>query len=164
MAINIMSAGAVDREFVLYRGASQSSSRLSLGAPRVSPHLCRSSPRAAPDAPEVAQGLPKPTQRLRVPPELSGADPGRVKCSQVRCLRTKTSRLEHSHRSRGFRRSHGNGGKKCGSEPQSTRAGGQDDGSYTNSLKLKVLLFARCFPPDGAQPWIPPDTPEMARW
>ena len=36
-----------------------------------------------------------------------------------------------------------NGGKKCGSEPQSTRAGGQDDGSYTNSLKLE--FGCRCY-------------------
>ena len=35
----------------------------------------------------------------------------------------------------GCHRSHGSGVKNCGSEPTSTRAGGQDDGSYTNSLK-----------------------------
>ena len=122
----------------------RSSSRVSQEAPRVSPDLSRSSPRTAPDAPEVAQGLPKATQRLRVPQELSGADPWRAKCSQVRCLRTKTSRLEHSH---GFRRSHRSrrsGGKKCGSEPQSTRPGGQDDGSLhklpQNSLKQYVKI------------------------
>ena len=49
--------------------------------------------------------------------------------------------LEHSggsRGSRGSRRSRWSGGKKCGSEPQSTRTGGQDDGSYTNSLKLDI--------------------------
>ena len=36
---------------------------------------------------------------------------------------------------RGCHGSHGSGVKNCCSEPTSTRAGGQDDGSYTNSLK-----------------------------
>ena len=30
----------------------------------------------------------------------------------------------------------GSGVRNCSSDPTSTRAGGQDDGSYTNSLKL----------------------------
>ena len=53
--------------------------------------------------------------------------------------------MEHgnrSHRSRGSHgrgRSNGSGGKKCGSEPQSTRAGGQDDGS---SHKLPQIIFS----------------------
>ena len=105
IVIKITSAGAIDREFVLDTGASQSSSRALQTLPEtpsVSSRLWRSSPRAAPDAPEVAQGLPKPTQRLRVPPELSGANPGRAKCSQVRCLRTKFNFLDHSHRKRGM--------------------------------------------------------------
>ena len=38
---------------------------------------------------------------------------------------------------RPIRRREGSGGKKGGSEPTSTRAGGQDDGSYTNCPKLK---------------------------
>ena len=37
---------------------------------------------------------------------------------------------------RGIRRS---GGRTRGSDPHPTRAGGQDDGSYTNSLKLEYV-------------------------
>ena len=33
------------------------------------------------------------------------------------------------------------GGSNCCSDPSPTRAGGQDDGSYTNSLKLPVASF-----------------------
>ena len=47
--------------------------------------------------------------------------------------------MEHGNRSHGSDRSYRSGGKKCGSEPQSTRAGGQDDGSYTNSFKLTLI-------------------------
>ena len=35
--------------------------------------------------------------------------------------------------------SSGSGGRDCGSDLPSTRAGGQDDGSYTNSLKWKSM-------------------------
>ena len=42
-------------------------------------------------------------------------------------------------------RSRGSGVKNCASEPTFTRAGGQDDGSYTNSFKLhnfqKISIF-----------------------
>ena len=43
----------------------------------------------------------------------------------------------------GCHRSPGSGVKNCGSEPTSTGARGQDDGSYTNSLKpLSIILAA----------------------
>ena len=42
---------------------------------------------------------------------------------------------EHSRGSRGSRGSPENGGSNCCSDPPTSRAGGQDDGSYTNSLK-----------------------------
>ena len=46
------------------------------------------------------------------------------------CVFARFARLSH-----GSRRS---GGMKCCSDPPSTRAGGQDDVSFTNSLKLGV--------------------------
>ena len=46
-----------------------------------------------------------------------------------------------SHGSHGSRGSRGSGVKNCGSDPHPTRAGGQDDGSYTNSLKLIFSLY-----------------------
>ena len=52
---------------------------------------------------------------------------------KVTTLSAKTTILEHS---RGFPGSRGNGVIYCGSDPPTSRAGGQDDGSYTNSLKL----------------------------
>ena len=44
--------------------------------------------------------------------------------------------LGHSRRSAGSAGWAGNGVSMCGSDPPTSRAGGQDDGSYTNSLKL----------------------------
>ena len=61
---------------------------------------------------------------------------------KVTILLAKTAILQHA---RGFRGSlefsgfRGNGGSNCGADPPNTRAGGQDDGSYTNSLKLSYL-------------------------
>ena len=53
--------------------------------------------------------------------------------SQVPRLRTKTSLLEFARRSRRFRR---NGPRTTVQAPRSTRAGDQDDVSFTNSLKI----------------------------
>ena len=57
---------------------------------------------------------------------------GEATSSQVLKITSNWSFLEHDGGGHGSNRSggsHGSGGKKCGSEPQSTRAGGQDDGS-----------------------------------
>ena len=55
--------------------------------------------------------------------------------------------LEHSHGSRGSRGSSGSGGKKCGSEPQSTRAGGQDDGSLHKLPQIIFCVFVDMYSP-----------------
>ena len=57
----------------------------------------------------------------------------RANVAQVPRLRTKSSLGEFASWSRGSRL---NGVMKCCSDPPSTRAGGQDDVSFTNSLKL----------------------------
>ena len=49
------------------------------------------------------------------------------------------------HRCRGCHGCRGSGVENCCSEPTSTRAGGQDDSSYTNSLQLKKSLFFALF-------------------
>ena len=93
----------------------------------------KSSPPDPPKAPAVPSGL-----HLGLGMDLGWLGEGHMRSSMVNNSYNWRF-LEHgngshrSHRSRGSRRS---GVKKCGSEPQSTRAGGQDDGSYTNSLKL----------------------------
>ena len=58
------------------------------------------------------------------------------KCAQTTIVLFKNQRSRSTPATPGTaRRSRGNGGRNCGSDPPSTRAGGQDDGSYTNSLK-----------------------------
>ena len=63
------------------------------------------------------------------------------KCVKFTKLYSKTSFLVFARWSRRSRRS---GVMKCCSDPPSTRAGGQDDVSFTNSLKL-VLYLMECF-------------------
>ena len=65
---------------------------------------------------------------------------GEVVSSQVTHITTGSDFLEIIRGSRRSRGSSGSGVKTCGSEPHPTRAGGQDDGSYTNSLKLYVIV------------------------
>ena len=65
---------------------------------------------------------------------------GGVEGAQVSRLCIKSSLVEHRDRRDGRGGSDGNGGKKCGSDPPPTRAGGQDDGSFTNSLKSIIAL------------------------
>ena len=59
-------------------------------------------------------------------------DPQGLRCSPFAMPADKIKPLGTHDRCRGCR---GSGVKNCCSEPTSTRAGGQDDGSYTNSLK-----------------------------
>ena len=62
--------------------------------------------------------------------------PSQADGSQVPRLRTKTDPLEFACRSRGSRRSRGNGPQTTVQDLPSTRAGDQDDVSFTNSLKI----------------------------
>ena len=76
--------------------------------------------------------------RLWVSLDIPGGPPQK-KVAQVPRLRTRSSLGEFAQRSRGSCRSRGspgNGVMKCCSDPPSTRAGGQDYVSFTNSLKL----------------------------
>ena len=66
--------------------------------------------------------------------------PSQADGSQVPRLRTKTSLLEFARRSR---RSWRNGPRTTIQDLPSTRAGDQDDVSFTNSLKLYIYI---CFP------------------
>ena len=62
-------------------------------------------------------------------------DPGGPRCSPFAMPADKIKPLGTQDRCRGCHGSRGSGVKNCCSEPTSTRAGGQDDGSYANSLK-----------------------------
>ena len=62
--------------------------------------------------------------------------PSQADGSQVPRLRTKTDPLEFACRSRRSRRSRRNGPRTRVQDLPSTRAGDQDDVSFTNSLKL----------------------------
>ena len=65
-------------------------------------------------------------------------DPGGPRCSPFAMPADKIKPPGTQHRGHRGHGGHGWGGsgvKNCCSEPTSTRAGGQDDGSYTNSLK-----------------------------
>ena len=58
---------------------------------------------------------------------------------RLRCLCTKSSLLEHAAGATGATGATGTGevvSRTAARSPPPTRAGGQDDGSYTNSLKL----------------------------
>ncbi len=63
---------------------------------------------------------------------------------RLRCLSTKSSLLEHATGAMGATGATGTTGtgevvsRTAARSPPPTRAGGQDDGSYTNSLKLYV--------------------------
>ena len=61
--INITSAGAVDREFVLYRGASQSSPGAPPESPKKLPESPQTSPGALQELPQMLQKLPRVSQR-----------------------------------------------------------------------------------------------------
>ena len=65
-------------------------------------------------------------------------DPGRPRCSPFAMLADKIKPPGTQDRCHGCHGCHRSGVKNCCSEPTCTRAGGQDDGSYTNSLKLVV--------------------------
>ncbi len=116
--INITAAGAVDREFVYIErlpGLSQSSSRPSQSSPRASP----SSPRAS--------------QSLALPPEVPGPVPDGSTitvcdaCAQNQAIwNSAPDPADPAFLVSGT----------AARTPPSTRAGVQDDGSYTNSLKL----------------------------
>ena len=71
------------------------------------------------------------------PPET----PPQADGSQVPRLRTKTDPLEFTLRSRRSRRFRRNGPQTTVQGPRSTRAGDQDDVSFTNSLKLPESWF-----------------------
>ena len=82
-------------------------------------------------------------------------DPGGPHCSpfamptdKIKCPGTQDGH-RGCHGCRGCRGCHGSGVKNCGSEPTSTRAGGQDDGSYTNSLKLNQSSYFPIYPSKG---------------
>ena len=66
--------------------------------------------------------------------------PSQADGSQVPRLRTKTSLLEFARRSNRSRRFRRNGPQTTVQTLRSTRAGGQDDVSFTNSLKLEALV------------------------
>ena len=68
--------------------------------------------------------------------ELSVGTPPQADGSQVPRLRTKIDSLELADGSRRSRRSRRNGPRTTVQTLRSTRAGGQDDVSFTNSLKL----------------------------
>ena len=72
--------------------------------------------------------------------KLSVGTPPQADGSQVPRLRTKTDPLEFACRSRGSR---GNGPRTTVQDLPSTRAGDQDDVSFTNSLKLNKLTSSR---------------------
>ena len=124
----------------------QSSSRPSQSSPRAS----QSFSRAPPDLPKAPQGPP------RAPPEPPRADPEPHRGPQGRQSRpepilgggSELSSTAPAHQIlkfgthpriyrifRNLPESRGSGVISRSSEPPSTRAGGQDDGSYTNSLK-----------------------------
>ena len=69
-------------------------------------------------------------------------DPGGPRCSPFAMSADKIKPPGTQDGCRGCHGCHGchgcpgSGVKNCCSEPTSTRAGGQDDGSYTNSLKI----------------------------
>ncbi len=65
--------------------------------------------------------------------------------SEVPRLCTKSSLPEYARFSTLSRLSPRNGGRRCCSDPHFTHAGGQDDGSYTNSLKTFVQNEAKWF-------------------
>ena len=79
-------------------------------------------------------------------------DPGGPRCSSFAMLAEKNKPpgtqdgchrclgCHGCHGCRGCHGSRGSGVKNCCSEPTSTRAGGQDDGSYTNSHKLLFIF------------------------
>ncbi len=63
---------------------------------------------------------------------------GNLIFSQVLCLSTKKRLLEHATGATGTTGTTGTGevvSRTAAQTPPPTRAGGQDDGSYTNSLK-----------------------------
>ena len=64
-------------------------------------------------------------------------DPGGPRCSPFAMPADKIKPPGTQHRGRGCGGCGGSGVKNCCSEP----TGGQDDGSYTNSLKLVVGCF-----------------------
>ena len=72
--------------------------------------------------------------------KLSVGTPPQADGSQVPRLRTKIDSLELADRSRRSRRSRRNGPRTTVQTLRSTRAGGQDDVSFTNSLKLIISL------------------------
>jgi len=67
--------------------------------------------------------------------------PSQADGSQVPRLRTKTSLLEFARRSSRSRRCRRNGPRTTVQVRRSTRAGDQDDVSFTNSLKLNVFVI-----------------------
>ena len=67
--------------------------------------------------------------------------PSQADGSQMPRLGTKTDPLEFARRSRGSRRSRGNGPQTTVQDLPSTRAGDQDDVSFTNSLELSLGLI-----------------------
>ena len=64
------------------------------------------------------------------------------------------SRILESGGSAGSTGSRGNGVSRVRADPPPTRAGGQDDGSYTNSLKpLFIFLVVIPSPSEGQPGW-----------
>ena len=78
-----------------------------------------------------ALGLFCTSLRKKCPP----GHPSQADGSQVPRLRTKTDPLVHASRFRRFRRSRGNSPRTGVEDLLSTRAGDQDDVSFTNSFK-----------------------------
>ena len=122
---NITSAGAVDREFVYIYWARLDPNVFQFGSnwSRIGSNWVPSGfhldPRGSHWPLLGPHWEPGPVWEPR---ELSSAMPAHKIC------------VFGTHH--GNRRRDRNGGKRGASEPTSTRAGGQDDGSYTNSLKL----------------------------
>ena len=140
-----MAAGAVDREFFDILTPSETS--------QSSPRASQSSPRAPPDLPELVKDLPELTQRPAVPLERPGAVPG-----------GGLHRPSGQSAGRVFN-NEGLGSLiqipafpaflrlllevVAASVPQtlpSTRAGGQDNGSLTNSLKPSAKFWVLPLP------------------
>ena len=150
--INITAAWAVDREFFYIFWVAWAPFA-SLWLPSGCPWAPLGCPRAALGSPWASLGCPwahlgcpwAPSEcpwlplgcawasfgRPWVSLEIPGGPPQK-KVAQVPRLRTRSSLREFARRSRWSR---GNGVMKCCSDPPSTRAGGQDYVSFTNSLK-----------------------------
>ena len=137
---NITSAWAVDREFVniywahLGPNFTQVRSNWSRIGSNWLPIWTPFGPQGIPLAPLGPHWEPGPVWEPR---ELSNAMPAHKIC----VLGTRRG-------IRGIRRIRRSGGRTRGSDPHPTRAGGQDDGSYTNSLK-----------PQEARPSLPSGEP-----